>query len=97
MHFQGGVCALTGAVDSLELHHILGKGSGRGDDVRENLAWLSHDRHERITRNDPVACAEFRSYLDSARPDTLLYLRQKFGNWTAALDFLDRRYPLLGI
>jgi 5-methylcytosine-specific restriction endonuclease McrA len=69
-------CAITGATQGLEIHHILPRGQS-GDDVRPNLVFLRRDIHRRITANDPVAMRLLGEYILRERQDFMSYLTFK--------------------
>jgi 5-methylcytosine-specific restriction endonuclease McrA len=82
-------CALTGAIDNLEIHHVLPRAQG-GDDTRANLVWLRRDVHQRITSNDQAAMRLLGDHVLQQRVDTVRYLIDKLGV-VAADDWMRRR------
>jgi len=82
-------CAITGATDRLELHHILPR-SSQGDDVRANLVFLHVRVHQAVTVNDPVALKMLGEHVWNERPDTVAYLVYKLGK-DQAVDWMRRR------
>ena len=82
-------CAITGATDRLELHHILSRAQG-GDDVRANLVFLHVRVHQAVTVNDPVVLKMLGEHVWNERPDTVAYLVYKLGK-DQAVDWMRRR------
>ena len=92
MHSERGKeCALTGSIERLELHHILSRGAGRGDDVRANLVFLAQEMHRRITANDPAAREMLGRYIVAEKPEFFYYLTGKLGSKVKARDWMRRR------
>lgn len=99
MHLEGGVCALCAGTRGLTLHHILSRGSGRGDDRRENLMWLCQgpqtwNCHTAVEEREEAVLEAVAQIIVRSRPDTLVYLTHKLDSWDAAIEFLRRRYLL---
>jgi hypothetical protein len=82
-------CALTEEIRDLEIHHVLPR-SQRGDDVRENLVWLTAERHRAVTRNDADALRALGQHIRIFRPDTIAYIKRKLGEQQGA-EWLRRR------
>jgi len=72
-----------------ELHHIMSRGAGRGDDVTVNLAPVCGKCHRRIEARDPLARSLIRQAL---MPSNIGYLRWKLSE--NAEGWLSRNYPL---
>lgn len=84
-------CVLCGVVERLELHHVLPRAQGGGD-VHDNLVFLCHECHRRITVNDVVARRLLGEYLTDHRPDILTYIRDSFPSPEQGNSWLERRY-----
>lgn len=84
------LCALCEGSERLELHHVLGRGAQRGDDVRANLVWLCHDEHFALTIHQKDARRALGQHLLESRPDTIDYVIDKLGSGPGR-DWLARR------
>jgi len=87
-HFADERCWVCGKPWT-DLHHLLSRGAGRGDDVTVNLAPVCRECHGRIEARDPEARSLIRQAL---MPSNLAYLRYKLGENTEG--WLIRNYPL---
>jgi hypothetical protein len=83
-------CCLTGETERLELHHILPR-SQRGDDIRQNLVWLTAEKHRLVTANDEETLRALGEHIRTVRFDTQAYLTMKLGGFEQAAAWLRRR------
>ena len=86
---KGSRCRVCGG-DWKELHHLVSRGAGRGDDVLVNLIPLCHACHLAVEARKPYARAKIREGLTEGNR---WYVTSKFG--TEAAGWLDRNYPEL--
>lgn len=77
--FEYDECALCRAAKHLHLHHIYFRSHG-GDDVRANILPLCRSCHDayHLHRADGIG-KRLGEYLLSHRPDTIAYLKEKYG------------------
>jgi 5-methylcytosine-specific restriction endonuclease McrA len=85
--FMGESCWTCGRPYA-DLHHILSRGAGRGDDVPENLMPLCRECHRMVEDGDSLARARVR---DALRAENVVYLYERLGSvWHG---WLDTKYP----
>jgi len=89
LHAKGCTCVLNCGKPG-QTHHVLPKGSMRGDDVPENLVCLCGEHHAAIHANDVCVRTEFGDYLLLERPDVVTYIRAKMGDESGA-EWLSRK------
>lgn len=94
LHYEYEECVICGDI-RFSLHHVLKRGQG-GDDVRENLVPLCGDGtngcHGAVESNRDFACRALGLYIQSERPDILVYLERKLEG--GAAEWLKRRLRL---
>lgn len=92
MHRMLHECQVTGERrNGLSVHHI---NRHPRDDLIGNLVMVDGSGttgfHGRLEARDPVALRQLGEYIVSERPDTLEYLRWRFGDQAEA--WLERQY-----
>jgi hypothetical protein len=70
-------CAICGGTRELHVHHIVFRSQG-GDDVDGNLCGLCRTHHDQIHAGEKLAWVALKAYIFFERPDTVLYLEEKF-------------------
>lgn len=91
LHRELRECEVTGATGQLSLHHI---NRHPRDDVRGNLVMVEGSGttgfHGQLEARNPFDLSLLGEFIVAERPDTLEYLRWRFGDQAEA--WLERHY-----